>query len=132
MRDLEYQEQCAIFEWRDYQVKKYPLLELLEGSLNGVKLPIGLAVKAKRQGMLKGSPDIKLPVLMKHGDKTFSGLAIELKVGKNKPTAAQLHILSLLSEQGWNTQVCYGAAAAIRSIKDYLKLKENRASAPGD
>lgn len=57
---------------------KYPELWLLNGSLNGVRLSIGQAVKAKRCGEKRGFPDIFLPVAR----KGFHGLAIELKKKK--------------------------------------------------
>ena len=120
----EFDEQVVIFQWRDLHVKKYPDLELLEGSMNGVKLPIGLAVKAKKQGMLKGSPDLRLPVIRNHGGEEFVGLSIELKYGKNKPTLEQLHVLGLLQKQRRLAVVCWGAAEAIQTIIDYLGMEQ--------
>jgi hypothetical protein len=117
----EYDEQVAIFQWRDYHIKKLPDLALLEGSMNGIKLPIGLAVKSKKQGMLRGMPDISLPVVRKHGDKTFYGLYIELKIGHNKPTPSQILMMKLLTEQNRLCTVCYGADSAISTIKNYLE-----------
>jgi len=47
----EYQEQCAIFDFVQIMITtgQYPELRLLNGSLNGVKLSIGQAVKAKKK-----------------------------------------------------------------------------------
>jgi hypothetical protein len=55
--------------------RQYPELNLLNGFLNGVKLNIGQAVKAKNAGMKRGYPDIFLPV-PRNG---YHGLFIELK-----------------------------------------------------
>lgn len=112
----EYDDQCAVIEWSKYHLKEYPELLLLEGSMNGVRLPIGLAIKARNQGMLKGMPDLCLHV--SRGD--HNGLHIEMKHGKNKPSAHQLHKMALLEEEGRMCVVCYGAQAAIRTIQGYL------------
>ena len=117
---MEYDDQCAIIQWRDYNLKKHPELFLLEGSMNGIKLPIGLAVKAKKQGMLKGMPDLRLPV-SRHG---FNALYIELKYGKNKPSPTQLYVMRRLEDEGAMCQVCYGSKAAIDAITSYLGDRE--------
>lgn len=78
----EHQEQAALFEWAELQAKAIPELWLLNGSLNGVRLTIGQAVKAKKAGMKKGFPDINLPV--KRGE--YGALYIELKTLKPKGT----------------------------------------------
>lgn len=46
----EHDEQTAVFQWAMIKSNRYPELELLQGSLNGVRLPVGLAVKAKKAG----------------------------------------------------------------------------------
>lgn len=112
----EYQEQCAIFRWAKMQERTWPELALLNASLNGVKLNIGQAVKAKAQGMRAGYPDMFLPV--KRGP--FSGLFIELKYGKNKATAEQEWWLQALANQGFSCCVCWGADQAIEAIRKYM------------
>jgi hypothetical protein len=91
--------QACVFTWarNPAVLAKYPGINLLEGSLNGVKLSKAQAGKAKAAGMLKGSHDIKLPV-PKGG---FTGLSIELKAGKNKPTDEQIDYGRALQAQGW-------------------------------
>ena len=114
----EYDEQCAVFRWAKMMEKKHPELALLNSSLNGVKLNIGQAVKAKRSGMKAGYPDILLPV--PRGD--FHGLFIELKYGNNVASKEQREWLVMLSEQGFLCHVCWGADNAIRAIEEYLWL----------
>ncbi len=115
----EWREQAKIFEWvlRDHE---YPELKLLNGSLNGVRLTIGQAKKAKRTGMKKGYPDIFLPVPR----GVWHGLFIELK-SKNgrmpKKGDDQHWWLSQLLNQGYSCHVCRGADAAIATIKIYLQ-----------
>jgi len=110
----EYGEQCAVFQWADREVRWET--GYLFATLNGVKLPVGLAVKVKRAGNRKGVPDIWLPV--PRGD--YHGLVIELKVKPNKPTIEQTEWLEGLKAMGYKALVCYGADEAIAAIKDYL------------
>jgi hypothetical protein len=113
----EYEEQVIIFEWASMMSIQRPELKLLHASLNGVRLTIGQATKAKRAGMKKGYPDIFLPV--KRG--IYSGLYIELKkVGGKKPGPEQEKWLEALSEQGFDTYCCKGSKAAIATIESYL------------
>ena len=86
MKQNEYLEQCAVFEWSALQSKKYPELALLFAVPNGLKLPIGLAVKAKRQGVKSGVPDMILPVAR----MKFHGLFIEMKIKGGKVSDTQL------------------------------------------
>ena len=113
----EYQVQCEIFKWAKLSEAKWPELRLLKGSLNGVRLTIGQATKAKKSGMVRGWPDIQLPVArgLSHG------LFIELKkVGGKNPEPHQKEILRLLSEQGNECYCCKGLKAAISVIETYL------------
>ena len=72
----EYLDQCAVFQWAQLNLRRFPELELLQGSLNGVRLNIGQAVKAKSAGLNAGWPDLFLPVA-RHG---YHGLFIELNI----------------------------------------------------
>ena len=94
-----------------------PELNMLFATLNGVRLPIGLAVKAKKQGNKKGVPDVFLDV----PKGPWHGLRIEMKVGKNKPTSEQVDWLSRYVGHGYLVSVCYGWEEAAEVIKDYLR-----------
>ncbi len=65
--------------------------------MNGVKLSKAQAGKAKAAGMKKGEHDVTLPV--PRGG--YTGLSIELKYGKNKPTTDQLEYGENLKSEGW-------------------------------
>jgi len=119
----EYHNQKMIFEWAEFQKGKYPELSLLNGSLNGVKLTIGQAMKAKRGGLKKGYPDLFLPVAR----GKYHGLFIELKYGNNKPSTEQIYWLSRLEGEGYMAEICYGAKEAIELILAYLNLSKNEA-----
>ena len=109
----EYDQQCSIFRFAEQMSTQYPELEMLVGSMNGVRLTIGQAVKAKKAGMKKGYPDILLPVKR----EPYSGLYIELKRDKkSKVSVEQLWWLEQLRKQGFYATVCYGED----EVKDLL------------
>ncbi len=112
----EWQEQATVFEWAGRMTGKYPEIELINGSLNGVRLTIGQAVKAKRLGMKKGFPDLSLPVKR----YPYCGLYIELKVEGGRVSQEQRWWGNRLQEQGYMWVVCWGADSAIELIGEYL------------
>jgi hypothetical protein len=122
----EHSHQCALFAWarNPATLKKYPALDLLEGSANGVKMSITQAVGMKRAGMLKGSHDITLKVAR----GGFNGLSIELKKpaenGKAKGvlSAEQKWYGARLEQEGWSVHVCWGWGSARDVIENYLSL----------
>jgi hypothetical protein len=114
----EHDEQVAVFAWTALKEKEFPELKLLQGSLNGVRLTIGQAVKAKRAGLKKGWPDLFLPVAL-HG---FNGLFIELKKRKGGVMSAdQAAMWKQLSLQGYKCTRADGSDAAISILEWYLK-----------
>lgn len=125
----EYQEQCIV---ADYLRKRWPKV-LFTATLGGVRVPIGLAVKLKKQGYLKGVPDL---LIFKVGRKKHwvsnmpgdywiehgNGMAIEMKVTKGGTISTeQQKVISKLRSEGWEALVCHGADEAIRAIEEYLK-----------
>ena len=99
----------------------------MHSSGNGLRLTPGTAVKAKKQGLTKGIPDIFLPAptTTKHGD--CYGLFIELKrADKSKSIISpeQKIILAALKNQGYKAIVCYGHMEAIQEIKKYLGITD--------
>jgi hypothetical protein len=115
----EFADQCAIFQWASLQESVYPDLALLFSTLNGVRLPIGLAVKAKASGNKKGVPDIVLPVPIGR----YHGMFIELKYGNNKPSPEQLGWIKALTARGYCCVICWGWEEAVQHIKNYLDAK---------
>lgn len=117
----EYSEQVFIVAWAKQHEKREPRLRLLYSSLGGIRLPIGLAVKAKAAGNKAGVPDLFLPVRTPVG---YSGLYIELKrVKLGVVSAEQKEWHEALREQGYRVEVCRGAKAAIEVIKNYLGME---------
>ena len=119
--DEEYNSQVALFEWAEHNIVKYPDLEFMFSTLNGVKLPIGLAVKMKKAGNKKGVPDIWLPVPRGFN---YCGMVIELKKEKGGTVSKEQKVwLKKLSDGGWCSCVCEGFKEAQEKVEWYLKLK---------
>ena len=117
MKHIESAHQAQVVEWSRwaYKTGKYPMLNMLHCSLNGVKLSGTQAKIAKGQGMLSGVPDLFLPV-PKNG---FHGLFIEMKSEKGRLTENQHWFLTNAESVGYKTAVCYSAKEAISAIEAY-------------
>ncbi len=115
----EHNEQVAVIDWAKYEIIKYPCLDLLYSIPNGGARNVVVAVKLKAEGVKSGVPDLCLPVA-RHG---FHSLYIEMKYGKNKPSADQKRIIERLQEEGNKVVVCYSADEAIKALKEYLGSK---------
>jgi len=123
MKHLESAHQQQVVEWARWAFKanpvRYPHLDMLHCSLNGVKLSGTQAKIAKGQGMLSGVPDLFLPV-PKNG---YHGLFIEMKSEKGRVTDNQEWFLSKTEGLGYKTAVCYSAKEAIDAIEAYYSDK---------
>ena len=126
----EHDDQVAIFEIAAFKAKQDPRWNLLFATLNGVRLPIGLAVKMKKAGNKHGVPDLFLPVprfcvLDGTPHKEYveaHGLWIELKREKGGVlSSSQKWWHQQLTEMGYRVVVAKGAQVAIKIIEEYLK-----------
>lgn len=119
MKHIESAHQAQVVEWSRWAFKanpvRYPHLEMLHCSLNGVKLSGTQAKIAKGQGMLSGVPDLFLPV-PKNG---YHGLFIEMKSEKGRVTENQHWFLTNAESLGYKIAVCYSAKEAISAIQAY-------------
>lgn len=113
----EHQEQCAIFKWAGFNCGRYPALKYMFGTLNGVRLPIVLAAKAKRSGNKRGVPDIILP----YNNGKYAGLYIELKIPGGRVSKEQKDYINFLKKQGYYADVRVGSVEAIDLITDYME-----------
>ena len=95
---------------------------------NGGQRNAIVGAKLKAQGTVAGYPDIMvhhrsdmfdLDVTDAFG-QFYCGLAIELKVWPNKPSAEQEKIHELLMRSGWRVAVCYSLDAVIEITKNYF------------
>lgn len=114
----EAKEQEVVFEWARLQKCKYPELDLLYAIPNAGKRSRFEGNNMVKQGLRAGVPDICLPVAKHH----WSGLYIELKVGRNKTSELQDEWIEKLRKYGHKVEVCYGAESAINAIKQYLGI----------
>ena len=117
----EAREQADLIEWAEScaRLKIHPELKLLHAIPNGGSRDIREAKNLKRQGVKAGVPDLCLPV----PKGAYHGLYIEMKVGRNKPSAKQNEWLAALGGNGYAVCVCYGAAEARSHIEKYLRLE---------
>lgn len=119
-RDLEHEQQCALFVWADAHVAERPLLAWLfavpnfSGRMGKRSARHGARLKA--EGRKPGVPDVWLPVAR----GGYHGLVIEMKVRPNTPTHEQRHWLLHLERAGFLARVCYTAEEAQQEIEHYL------------
>lgn len=116
MKQEEHREQVFLFAWAAWAVMERPELALLFAVPNGGLRDAVTGKRLKDEGVKAGVPDIILPVPR----GAYHGLFIELKAGKNRPTAEQRGWLEALEGQGYRAAVCYGAAEARALIEEYL------------
>lgn len=118
----EHSEQVALFEWAEWMINtgKYPELKWMFAVPNGGLRHKATAAKLKAEGVKAGVPDILLPVKSIWNE---TGLAIEMKFGKNKTTKNQDKWLAGLKELGWRVAICYSFEEAQETIESYIDPK---------
>lgn len=111
---LETEEQQALFQWVQYQLKQYPELALLYHIPNeGKRNPR----RAKAEGVKAGVPDLCLPVPRGRNH----GLYIEIKRRKGgRITSEQAEWMDHLRAQGYAVACCYGWEPAAKFLLDYM------------
>ena len=110
----EHDEQVALIRWAD--MSELPELQLLFAIPNGGQRHPAVARKLRDEGLRAGVPDLFLPVARGN----YHGLFIEMKVGRNKPTANQTGWIRALRWQGYRVEICYGYEEARVMIENYL------------
>ena len=78
--------------------------------------------KAKATGYKRGFPDL----FIYEPRGSYHGLAIELKIGYNKPSVQQLTWLNKLTEKGYLAMSCNNLDKAIEIIDIYLNFKNEK------
>ena len=112
----EHDTQVAVFAWAD--ASGIEALEMLHATPNGGYRPEHIGAQLKAEGVKAGYPDISLDCARGR----WYGLRIELKVGKNRPSAAQMLWIEKLRRYGYLAVVCYGFEDARNTILSYLAL----------
>lgn len=113
-------EQEQFFKWVRANQLTHPVLQLVNGSMNGVPVTKKVAGEMKRQGLRRGVPDIDIPAA-RHG---YHGLRIEMKrrVG-GVVSEAQKDYHKRLSDEGYLVVVCLGWNEAVSVAKKYLGIE---------
>jgi len=73
----------------------------------------------KREGILKGIPDLCIP----EASKVFNSLYIEMKFGKNKPSKEQVEVIEKLKLSGNCVNVCWTKKEFIEAVESYFNKK---------
>lgn len=113
----EHDLQASLFAEIDLRANQDARWRMIFHVPNGGDRDIRVAAKLKAEGVRRGVPDL-LWLLPACG---YYGLAMELKVGKNKPTPEQADWLQWLSDRNYFTCVVYDdPAEAIYILQQYL------------
>jgi hypothetical protein len=116
----EYDEQCIVFDWAR-RFCNLDGIDMMYATMNGVRLPIGLARKMKRAGLKPGPLDINIDVAR----RGYHGLRIEMKRLKGGVLSdVQKDWIERLNAEGYLAYVCRGAQEAIDEIKWYLDSEQ--------
>jgi hypothetical protein len=110
--------QAACVRWFDAESEYRFMDYLLYAIPNGGKRSGQEALAMQKEGVKSGVPDLHLAV-MRGG---FGGLYIEMKVGKNTPTANQVDVIDRLVLAGYCVRVCYTFESFQSVIQAYLSL----------
>ena len=112
-KNTEYQLQKSICKYLDLSNILYC------GSMGGNYQPhVSVRIRAKNSGYKKGFPDL----FIYEARGKYHGLAIELKVGYNKPTKDQLEWIENLNKRNYKAVVCRGMDETSFEIQKYLSL----------
>jgi hypothetical protein len=110
--------QIAVMDYLRYQ---YPNVLAIHVANERATSPMQGAL-LKRKGVTAGVPDVLIfQPKITHNRLEYYGLAIELKVGKNRTTPAQRAILHDFDSSGWQAVVCYSFEEAQQVIDDHIR-----------
>lgn len=112
-------EQQAVIEWAKYAQGKYPGLKNLYHVPNEGKRSKAAASILKTMGLSSGVPDL----ILDYPAGVYHGLRIEMKYGKNTPTAEQKDWLLRLQTAGYFVAITWSASVAIDLLTKYMNLK---------
>ena len=114
MKHQESKLQSLMVKWFRYQYKN----RIIFAIPNGGHRNILTAKILKGEGVLKGVPDLFIP----EPTNIFSGLFIEVKIGKNKKTESQNEMITQLQKRNYRCEVVYSFEDFEIVVNDYFKL----------
>ena len=112
----EHIEQSRFFAILRRMEPSYPGLRGAFAIPNGFLDTKAKRIKASREGVLSGVPDIFIP----WPHKGFHGLFLEFKKPGGRVTQAQQEYLNLMASRGYKAEVAFGLRQALEILKDYL------------
>lgn len=143
MRQLEGTAQTHLFRFYSHVAGQVPEVQWAFHVPNGGHRHVAVAAQMKAQGTKRGVPDILIPLpsavpmdgrsqalyekvngITAHTH--YCGLAIELKVGKNKQSDEQVKWQARFQQSGWRAVVCYGWEAAAKETLVYFGKDPNQ------
>lgn len=115
---IEDEEQIAVFDWANGNMKKYPELEYMYHPPNGKYRTMYEAGLLKRMGVKRGVSDIHLPV----PKGKYCGLWVEMKrLEGGRLEQDQKIWLSAMKRLGHFAVCCEGWQEAVEYIEAYLE-----------
>lgn len=122
MKHPESAIQRAFIQWCRLNETRYPALKLAYSIPNGGKRGIITASILKAEGARPGVPDWCLPAATEYA----TGLWIEFKAGKGKPSPAQAEYIALLRKYGHQVHICDDWEAASKIVVEYVKCHDRK------
>jgi hypothetical protein len=112
----EHSEAVALMKLVRMHEPRYPQLRLLFAVPNGGARNKIVAGKLKAEGVKAGVPDYIFPA----SAPGYIGLAVELKRLDGYASREQKQWVEWLRAAGWRVEVCRGADAAWKVIREYI------------
>lgn len=113
----EHDLQKKFFAWLSSLLEQNPMLWLAHAIPNGGTRNKIEAAKLKAEGVRSGVPDVFLPI----PKKSYHGLYIEFKAGKNKPSTDQLFFINCLHYLGYKCIVTNSFKFATSITVQYIQ-----------
>ncbi len=120
MPPTEDAEQRTLISWCRFMEGSHIEMGMIFHIPNGEYRTITAGKRLKAQGVRAGIPDLFLAVPRKE----FSGLWIELKSLKGRPSPEQQDWIAKLQVYGYAAHVCYGWQHAAKVICAYLSIPD--------
>jgi hypothetical protein len=112
----EEKEMILFFDYVRYAARRDPRLASIYHISNEGKASIQRRITLARAGVLKGIPDICVPI----PNGGYGALYIELKIKPNRASREQKRVIEHLNELGNLAVLCWSGTEAIQTLERYL------------
>lgn len=112
MKDKEHQLQVSCIRWFRLQYRG----RLIYAVPNGGKRNVITATKLKTEGVVRGVPDLCIPI----ANRFYHGMYIEMKIKPNTPRIEQKDIMFKLHTNGYKCSVCYSIEEFMSVVNEYM------------